>query len=272
MLDFTKGLVITLEAGATHGGFEGARALVLGVADAATHAGPETQVAIKFQHVWAGTLSKMRGIAEGQTITYKSMQGDDVEVRLVDAWRSRELTWDAWEDIAIHCHSNQLPWFTTPDGVETVEILGMASRYAKPDAIKVAGADMGRIDLIAACAKLGVPVLLDSRGDPDQLVEALRICSGVQTVIVHTPTGYPAPDQHIERVSALRDEYPSIPIGFTSHGTGWLDCLEAIERGATYVEKGITADRGTEGIEHWLCIEPRETVEFILQCEQKALA
>ena len=258
--------LIVLEAGATHlGDLKTAEALI------DTAALVPGVSAIKFQTVWAGNIASHRP----GSLTYRDADGEHSR-KIVDMLRERELGWDAWDAIDSHALEVGLPWFSTPDIPSTAKILGNC-QVGYPtgyrfhlSAIKIAGMDMGRADLIAAAANTGLRVLLDTRGGKDDLDIALEICGQHRpdAIIVHTPTGYPTADPVLSRVSDLVDEYPDHLIGFTSHSTGHLDCVKAIEAGASYIEKGITLDRKQPGIEHLMCIEPGEIAGFVDQILQ----
>ena len=257
--------LIVLEAGATHlGNLETAIALI----DSAAMV-PEVS-AIKFQTVWAGNMASHR---PGH-LTYRDADGEHSRL-IVDMLRERELDWDTWDAIDLHALEVGIPWFSTPDIPSTAKMLGNCQTGYPTDrfhlcAIKIAGMDMGRVDLIDAAANTGLQVLLDTRGGKEDLDTALEICGRHRpdAIIVHTPTGYPTVDPGLSRISDLVDEYPDHLIGFTSHSTGHLDCVKAIEAGASYIEKGITLDRKQPGIEHLMCIEPVEVAGFVDQILQ----
>jgi N,N'-diacetyllegionaminate synthase len=245
--------VIALEVGATHGGFQGCLDLI----DLTKPAD-----AIKFQMVWADTLHERRP-GHPETIVYIDAAGEHEE-SLMELWRRRELPLAAWSTIAHYANDVGVKWFATPDSPATAA----AMADMRPSAIKVAGMDMADFDLVKECCRLGVTVLLDSRaGSDDKVAEVIGVCEreNVSPVIVHTPTGYPSADPNFERVWQLRHRFPETAVGFTSHHEGdWEDCQHAVQMGATYIEKGLTKNRATLGIEHTMSMEPQDVKAFVL--------
>ena len=243
--------VIALEVGATHGGFLDCLELI----DATKPAD-----AIKFQMIWAETLHKRR-VGHAETMVYTDFYGEHEET-LMALWRRRELPLSAWKAVARYAGETGVKWFATPDSPQTASAMAEMA----PSAVKVAGMDMADMDLVKECCRLNVPVLLDSRaGSDDKLSEVLDVCEkqGTLPVIVHTPTGYPSNDPNFLRVSDLRQRFPGVPVGFTSHQSEWQDCEHAIQMGATYIEKGLTRSSKRQGIEHIMSMEPSDVEPFV---------
>jgi N,N'-diacetyllegionaminate synthase len=256
--------IIVLEAGATHNG-ELSQALEM--IDAAVKAGV---TAIKFQTVWAGNIAPYR---DG-SLDYRDDTGPHRR-RIVDMLRERELNWESWYAIDNYAHRAGMLWFSTPDMPTTAKMLGNVQGSGlihefRCAGIKIAGADMGRSDLVAAASHTRLRMLLDTRGGREELESALRLCREFRDdpIVVHTPTGYPTVDPGLSRIADLREEYPDLVIGFTSHSPGFADCKKAVEMGAGYVEKGITLSRKQPGIEHITCLEPDELVGFVGQMRE----
>ncbi len=241
--------IICLEAGATHGGS-------VRVAKELINASIWADC-IKFQTVWAGNLEPYR---QG-SLKYRDGLGEHSRPML-EMLKERELDWEQWKDIDAHAKYMDVPWFTTPDYPPTAKL---CAKNLDLCALKVAGSDMGRIDLIRAVANTGLRVLLDTKGGQEELDAALEACGEhrADTIIVHSPTGYPTTDPHLSRITALKEQYPGHVIGFTSHSPGIEDCVRAVQAGAGYIEKGISLDRNQSGIEHLMCLEPSEVEGFV---------
>lgn len=253
--------IIVLEAGATHNGrLDQAIALAaLGLIPGIT--------AVKYQTVWAGNLVPYRS----GSISYRDYLGEH-RAKITDLIQARELDWYSWVKLDQYCESMGVLWFSTPDIPATANML--ANKHANNlaqdlffscCAIKVAGADMHREDLVAACANTGLRVLLDTRAGDEALDRAVELCleHRPDPIIVHSPTGYPTQDPGLSRIHDLRQKYSGLVIGFTSHSLGSQDCEAAIAAGAGYIEKGITMTRKQPGIEHLMCLEPEEVEDFV---------
>ncbi len=249
--------IICLEAGATHGGnLRVAKELIDASVDADC---------IKFQTVWANNLALYRV----GTLTFQDSSGNH-ERPMLDMLHEREMDWDEWEELDRHAWDKSLPLFTTPDAPKTARTLGNPGWHMC--ALKVAGSDMGRLDLIQAIAATGRRVLLDTKGGQEDLDNALEACAKFRddTIIVHSPTGYPTTDPHLTRITALKIQYPNHVIGFTSHSPGIEDCVKAVQAGAGYIEKGISLDRRQAGIEQMMCLEPSEVAGFVSAIREAA--
>lgn len=79
--------------------------------------------------------------------------------------------------------------------------------------------------------------------------------------LLHCTSQYPCPDSetNLLAISALKDAFPSLEVGYSDHTVGMEACLGAAALGATVVEKHFTLNKGwREGTDHVLSLEPGE--------------
>ena len=83
-------------------------------------------------------------------------------------------------------------------------------------------------------------------------------------IIHHCPSGYPARLEGINLniITTLRKMFP-YPVAFSDHSPGWDMDVAAVTLGANLVEKTISEDRTTRGVEHIFSIEPRDMKKFV---------
>ena len=244
---------VSFEAGATHGGLESAKALCRAAAEAGADA-------VKFQTVRADDLMTSREAR----IEFETARGKTSE-SVYGALERRELAFDDWRRLKAYCDSLGLAFISTPSGPETVDLLAEIGAAA----IKVSKSDVNHRALIDYIARKGVPVILDGRERFEDVEQAARICEGHglhDIVIMHCPSGYPAEHAgiHLRAIRHIREIY-GYPVGYSDHSVGTAMNFAAIALGADLLEKTITADRGTEAVEHYMSLEPQELKGFVQQ-------
>jgi sialic acid synthase SpsE len=250
---------VTFEAGATHAGLESAKRLV----DVAADAGAD---AIKFQ-----ILDPDRLVADRtQPFTYDVLVDratgarETVTEPLYDLLKRRALAADQWRAVKRHADARGLAFFATagfPDEVDMMAAMGC-------DSIKIASADIDHFPLIRHAARTGLCLQIDTGsatlGEVEAAVDVIRAEGNERIVIHHCPTGYPAKIEAINLrvIGTLRRMFP-YPIAYSDHTPSHAMDVAALALGANLLEKTITEDRTTRGIEHIMSLEPHEAQAFI---------
>lgn len=91
--------------------------------------------------------------------------------------------------------------------------------------------------------------------------------------LLHCTSQYPCPDAeaNLLAITALRDAFPSLEVGYSDHTVGGEACLAAVAIGATVIEKHLTLNtKWAEGTDHVLSLEPdgfRAMVDAIRRIE-----
>lgn len=250
---------VVFEAGPTHDGLEGAKALI-------DHAAKARADAIKFQIVDPDRLiaDRKQMFRYEVLVDRESGRTETVEEPLYDILRRRVLTKDQWREVKAHSDRLGLAFFATAsfdDEIELLEELGCHS-------IKVASADVNHVPLIRRAARTGMCVQLDTGnstlGEIEAAVDVIR-GEGNENIIIHQcPSGYPA---HLDSINlriipTLRQMFP-YPIAFSDHTPGAMMDIAAVALGANLVEKTITLNRATRSVEHIMSLEPADMAEFV---------
>ncbi len=248
---------VVFEAGPTTDSLQTARRL----AQEAARAGAD---AIKFQMVNADELVSDRD----QEFSYGVLDdtGQEVQVTesLYEILRQRELSRAEWIDLKLYCDSIGILCFFTATAEEHVAL----AAELRCETVKIASADIDFLPLIRSAARSGLVVQIDTGGASEE-----EVSTAVQTVLSegnnrlivhHCPSGYPAriDSIHLRRISILRQMF-ACPIGFSDHNPGWDMDVPAVALGADLVEKTITLDRATRGVEHMMSLEPAMFEDFI---------
>jgi len=166
-----------------------------------------------------------------------------------------EFDREQYIEIGDHATLRGMDWFASPWDVPAVEFLEDLNVVAH----KVASASLTDLDLLAALAATGKPVILSTGMSTMQQVDAaVEVLGTDNLVILHATSTYPLPPEeaNLRMIPALRAAYPGIPIGYSGHERGLQISLAAVALGAAAVERHITLDRAMWGSDHAASLEP----------------
>lgn len=160
-----------------------------------------------------------------------------------DYWRRMEFTRSQWRGLRDHAADVGLAFISSPFSLEAVELL----HDIGVDALKIASGEVPNLDLVDACAEVGVPMMLSSGMSPlrelDTAVEHLRAAEVAFTVLQCSST-YPCPPEAVglNVLDVLADRY-RCPVGLSDHSGTIFPSLAAVTVGATVVEVHVTMSR-----------------------------
>ena len=166
-----------------------------------------------------------------------------------------EFDREQYVEIGDYATLRGLDWFASPWDVPAVEFLEDLNVVAH----KVASASVTDLELLAALAATGKPVILSTgMSTMEQIDAAVEVLGTDNLVILHATSTYPLPPEeaNIRMIPTLRAAYPGIPVGYSGHERGLQISLAAIALGATAVERHITLDRAMWGSDHAASLEP----------------
>jgi N-acetylneuraminate synthase len=157
--------------------------------------------------------------------------------------------------------------FASPFGPGAVEML---ERVDAP-AYKIASFEAGDLELIAACARTGKPVIastgmctLDEIGT---LVDAFRSAGGRQLALLRCNSTYPADprEAHLATIPDMAARF-GVPIGYSDHTLDSLQSAIAIGLGACIVEKHVIDAREPATADSTFSILPDQLGELVATC------
>jgi N,N'-diacetyllegionaminate synthase len=242
---------VIAEAGANHNRDIGiARELI----DVASEAGAD---AVKFQ-VYSG-----KALYSSKTPRFRYLEGiadKPVAELLEDVALPRE--WIG--GLAGHARERGIQFFATPfDNVAVEELC-----EAGVPAMKIASFELVDLELIAAAAATGLPLILScgmaSYGEIDDALDAAARAGARQVALLRCASLYPSPPEimNLRAMRTMRAAF-AVPVGLSDHTTGVAVALGARGLGMELLEKHFTLDRTMSGPDHPFAIEPDELRELV---------
>lgn len=250
---------ITYEAGPTHDGLQTAKELVRHAAEAGADA-------VKFQILNTEKLVKDKSLSFSYEILVDRDTGETRKVSepLYQILKRRELSRNEWLELKQFCDQLGLAFFATVDDEENIALLEEMGCQS----IKIASADVNHFPLLRQAARTGMCVQLDTGnstlGEIERAVDVIR-AEGNENIIIHNcPSGYPARVDSINLniLKTLKSMF-GLPVAYSDHTPGAEMDIAAVAIGANLIEKTITLDRMTPGVEHIMSLEPKEMKGFI---------
>ncbi|MFI5036905.1 MAG: N-acetylneuraminate synthase family protein, partial [Solirubrobacterales bacterium] len=167
-------------------------------------------------------------------------------------------------DLAAHARARDIQLFATPFDADAVDAL----REAGVPAMKIASFELVDLELIAAAATTGLPLILScgmaSYGEIDDALDAVARVGGTQVALLRCASLYPSPPEimNLRAMATMRAAF-AVPVGLSDHTTGIAVALGARGMGMELLEKHFTLDRTMAGPDHPFAIEPDELRELV---------
>lgn len=242
-------VAIIAEIGVNHDGEPGiARRLI----DVAAECGAD---AVKFQYFHPDRLlsnqAELAGYQQGQAKSQRALLA------------GLALSLDALAELVQHAKACGLAAVVTPFSLDDPpELAGLGL-----DAIKTASPDAVNTPLLAACAAVGLPMLIStgtcSLDELDPAAELLR-SHDAGGAMLHCVSSYPTPmnEAQLGGVVAMREAL-GLPIGYSDHTRGLQTGALAVLAGAVVIEKHLTHDRDAKGPDHAASLDPAQMTRYI---------
>jgi N,N'-diacetyllegionaminate synthase len=164
-----------------------------------------------------------------------------------DYWRRMQFTEEQWAGLYSHACDRGLEFISSPFSLEAVALLQRTGIHRW----KVASGEVGNIDLLAALANDGRPVVVSSGMsdfvEVDAAVGLLRNLGSDVTVLQCTST-YPCPPEELGlNLLAEYRERLGVPVGLSDHSGTIAAGIAAVTLGASIVEVHVTFSRRAFG-------------------------
>jgi N-acetylneuraminate synthase len=166
-----------------------------------------------------------------------------------------EFDREQYVEIGDYATLRGLDWFASPWDVPAVEFLEDLNVVAH----KVASASVTDLELLAALAATGKPIILSTgMSTLEQIDAAVEVLGTDNLVMLHATSTYPLPPEeaNLRMIDTLAERYSGVPIGYSGHERGLQISLAAVALGAVAVERHITLDRAMWGSDHAASLEP----------------
>ena len=184
---------------------------------------------------------------------------------LWDLYDEAHTPWAWHEALFARGRARGLTVFSTPFDVAAVAALDALGAPC----FKIASFELGDLELVAAAARTGKPVIMSTGMADDREVDAAiataRAHGDGGVVVLHCVSGYPTPaeDSNLRRMDALAAR---AVVGLSDHTRGATVAIAAVARGAALVEKHLTLARADGGPDAGFSLEPAEMAELVSGC------
>lgn len=246
--------LVIAEGGVNHNGRLD-RALRL--ADAAADAGAD---AFKVQVFRAEELAAAHAPPAG----YQRRAG---AVSQREMLRSLELSDADLLNLSEHCRRRKLLFLATPFGTGDVQ----RAAAAGVSAIKIASTDLTNTPLLHAAGRTGLPLIVSTGAATEEEIRAAvayleRLDVRGRLVLLHCVSSYPTPleSANLRAIASLEAAF-GLPCGFSDHTLSEQAGAWAVAAGACVLEKHLTLDRGADGPDHALSLDPAGLREYVSQ-------
>jgi pseudaminic acid synthase len=182
--------------------------------------------------------------------------------------------WEWHEPLQRAAHEHGLHFFSSPFDATAVDFL---ERLNVP-AFKVASFELVDVNLIAAMARTGKPLIvstgMSTLGEIEEGVAAARSAGCSQLALLKCTSAYPAPPEeaNLRTIPDMSDRFDA-PVGLSDHTLGHTVAVAAVAVGARLVEKHLTLSRADGGLDGGFSTEPDEFKEMVdaIRTVEKAL-
>ncbi len=167
-------------------------------------------------------------------------------------------------DLASYARSRSIEFFATPFDVDAIHEL----REAGVPAMKIASFELVDLELIAAAAATGLPLIVScgmaSYGEIEDALDAVQRGGSARVALLRCASLYPSPPEimNLRAMSTMRSAF-GVPVGLSDHTEGIAVALGARGLGMELLEKHFTLDRSMSGPDHPFAIEPNQLRELV---------
>ena len=239
---------VIAEAGVNHNGDP---ALARSLVDVAAAAGAD---AVKFQTFHVDRLLTRR--AAKADYQRRATGNDQSQYEML---ARLELSPAGHEMLFAHCAAAGIEFMSTPFDPESARYLkGLGVRR-----LKISSGDVTNLPMLEVVGALGLPVVLSTGmadlAEVEAAVATLRAVGTTDLAVLQCVSNYPAdPALANLRVMDTFARAFGTPVGLSDHSTGLTVAIAAAARGAAYIEKHFTLDRGLPGPDHQASLLPDE--------------
>lgn len=239
------------EISANHGGrIETALALV----DAIAAAGAD---AAKIQTYRADTMT-VAADTDWQRVSGGTLWDG---ARLYDLYADAAMPWEWTAPLLERAADRGIQLFSTPfdrTAVDLLEGLGVP-------AYKVASFEIVDLDLIAAMADTGKPLIVSTgMASVEEIDDAVATAGGGPLALLRCNSAYPAPsaEMDLRTIPDMAARW-GVPVGLSDHTLGTTAAVAGVALGACLVEKHVTLSRRDPTPDAAFSAEPDEFAAFV---------
>jgi len=181
-----------------------------------------------------------------------------------------EFTAEEYAEIDRYCTEKGIVWFASPWDEESVDFL----EAFEPVCYKVASASLTDDGLLRHMRSKGRPIILSTgMANLEMIKHAVDVVGTQDLVLLHCTSVYPTFQQgdfdrglsliNLRGIETLKETFPDVPIGFSSHDLGIQPSYAAAVLGSCMIEKHVTLFRGMYGSDQGASIEPDDVRRLV---------
>ncbi|MEW5830407.1 MAG: N-acetylneuraminate synthase family protein [Chloroflexota bacterium] len=160
-----------------------------------------------------------------------------------------------YREIDRYCKEKGIDWMVSVWDEPSVDFM---EQFSTP-AYKIPSASLTDHSLLRYLRKTGKPIILSTgMSTYDQIHGAVEVLGTENLAITHCTSTYPCePEElNLKMIQTLRDQFPSVPVGYSGHEVGLVPSTIAVALGACIVERHLTLDRAMWGSDQAASVEP----------------
>jgi pseudaminic acid synthase len=192
---------------------------------------------------------------------------------LYSLYQEAMTPWEWHAELFEHCRSRGVVPFSSPFDPSAVEFL----ESLNAPMYKIASLETSDLQLIRLVGETGKPTIISTGAteleEIQDLVTIYRATGNTDLTLLVCTSSYPAEpkDANIKRMELLREKF-GVKVGLSDHTLGIGVSMAAIALGASTIEKHITLDRKSGGVDSAFSMEPGEFAELVTQGNAASLA
>ncbi|MGE0200596.1 MAG: N-acetylneuraminate synthase family protein [Candidatus Melainabacteria bacterium] len=158
-----------------------------------------------------------------------------------------------------YCDQIGIPFLSSPFSFPDIDFLvGLDVPF-----LKIGSTDTHHLAFLDHAARTGKPILLSTgMATMAEVQDAVNTITTVtpHLALMHCVSLYPpeASELNLQAITALRQQFPGIPTGWSDHSIGSWASVAAIALGATIIEKHFTLDKTMPGPDQAVSADPAE--------------
>ena len=187
-----------------------------------------------------------------------------------DLKRGLEFSDKEYEELFKYAKNKKIDMFVSPWDTDSVDFL----EKFNPCCYKIASACLTDIQLLNKIKATNKPIIISTgMSSEEKIKKAIKIVGKQNVCILSCTSTYPTEirDMNLNKIKALQNKYPSIPIGYSGHEEGILPTLIAVSMGAAVIERHITVSKYIWGSDQVASLEPMELKEMVEKIEDVRL-
>lgn len=161
-----------------------------------------------------------------------------------------------YQELQAYAKAIDITFFSTAWDMPSADMLASLDMPA----YKHASGDLKNIPLLRYVAKIGKPMIISTGGA--NMEDIRRAVSAIYPInqkiaVLQCTAGYPPAweELNLRVIETLRNEFPQLVIGFSSHDNGIAMAVAGYVLGARIVEKHFTLNRAMKGTDHAFSLE-----------------